>query len=73
MTTSTTTPVGGVPVAGGGLPYPAPLPRSATITVTQRFGARVTVSTWNTCGGVADFITNVLGTPGARVETQEQP
>jgi hypothetical protein len=66
MSTSTTTPAGGL-VAGGGLP---PLPRSASITVTQRTGGRVVVATWDTCHGVADFVTNILGAPGARVETE---
>ncbi|MEU8035683.1 DUF2303 family protein [Streptosporangium sp. NPDC049078] len=57
---------------GGGLPHPAPLPRSATITVTQRFGGRVTVDTWDTCHGVADFITRVLGEPGTKVEATHE-
>ncbi|MGS2641706.1 hypothetical protein [Streptosporangium sp. G12] len=73
MNASTTTPAGGLPVAGGGFPTPGPQPRSATITVTRRAGARVTVDTWDTCHGVADFITRVLGEPGARIELQEQP
>lgn len=47
-----------------------PLPRTAQITVTHRLGDQVTVATWSTCHGVADFISSVLGTPGARVEAK---
>lgn len=68
MSTSTTTPARDL-LAGGGLPIPQ-LPRSASITVTQRTGGRVVVATWDTCHGVADFVTNILGAPGARVETE---
>ncbi|WP_326637324.1 hypothetical protein OG884_26665 [Streptosporangium sp. NBC_01755] len=69
MSISTTTPAG--LSAGGGLPIPS-LPRSASITVTQRTGGRVTVATWDTCHGVADFITSVLGTPGATCHTDRK-
>lgn len=49
---------------GGGLPTPPR--RTATITLTDRCGDQVTVSTWTTCIGVADFITAFLGEPGQR-------
>lgn len=53
--------------AGGGLPTPPST--SATVTVTERRGARVTVSTWNTCLGVSAFVSAFLGEPTARAET----
>lgn len=67
MSASTTTPTG--LSTGGGLPLPQ-LPRNASITVTQRTGGRVTMATWNTCHGVADFITSILGEPGAKAEAE---
>lgn len=71
MQSSTTTTPAGLPAVGGP-PHPGPAPRDATITVTQRAGARVTVDTWDTCHGVATFISNVLGEPGARVEATHE-
>ncbi len=47
--------------SGGGLP--APPARSACITVTERCGDMVTVSTWETCAGVGAFVTSLLGAP----------
>jgi hypothetical protein len=52
---------------GGGLPLPSPVRRDATITITDRHGDQVTVSTWSTCPGVSSFVAGLLGEPGARV------
>lgn len=54
MTISTTEALAGS--AGGGLPVPAEPRRSSTITITERDGAKVTVSTWNVCHGVSRFV-----------------
>lgn len=64
VSNSTLTPAGGFPVAGGGPPV-----RTATITVTQRGGPYVTVSTWDAHPALGDVVTNLLGKPCARVET----
>lgn len=56
---------------GGGFPTPAP--RSATVTLTDRHGARVTVSTWEVCAGVSALVTMLLGSPTARAETTLPP
>ncbi|GII84568.1 hypothetical protein Ssi03_25580 [Sphaerisporangium siamense] len=61
----TTEPPGVTPAAGGLSPA---LPRSATVTVARRDGDRVTVSTWDTCVGVAGFVETLLGEPGHRAE-----
>ncbi|MEV4458490.1 hypothetical protein [Microbispora sp. NPDC049633] len=65
--TSTTQALAGS--SGGGLPTPAPVRRSATVTVTRRDGDQITVSTWDTCTGVAEFVTTLLGPPAARTTT----
>ncbi|GII63573.1 hypothetical protein Skr01_36580 [Sphaerisporangium krabiense] len=65
MTARTTEPLGVTPAAGG---LTAALPRSATVTLTRRDGDRVTVSTWDTCVGVAGFVETLLGEPGQRAE-----
>lgn len=62
MTSLSTAPSTGL--SGGGRPSPVPAPRGAQITVTTRGG----VATWNTCQGVADFVTSLLGEPASRVE-----
>jgi hypothetical protein len=66
MTISTTEALAGS--AGGGLPVPAEPRRSSTITITDRDGAKVTVSTWNVCHGVSRFVASLLGAPGAKHE-----
>lgn len=71
MTISTTEALAGT--TGGGLPVPGEPRRSAAITITDRDGARVTVSTWDTCPGVSAFIARVLGPPGARHEITSPP
>lgn len=42
-------------------------PKSAVVTVTERDGERVTVSTWTTCVGVGAFVRDLLGQPGQQV------
>lgn len=54
---------------GGGFPLPGPVRRSATVTVTRRDGDQITVSTWDTCTGVAEFVSMLLGPPTARTTT----
>jgi hypothetical protein len=53
---------------GGG--FPTPPTRSATVTITDRAGDRVIVSTWDTCTGTAAFVARFLGEPSARAETK---
>lgn len=65
MSVSTTEPPGGTPAAGG---LPAPVSRSSTVTISERAGDRVTVSTWDTCPWVAELVAGLLGEPGSRVE-----
>lgn len=49
---------------GGGLPTPPA--RTTSVTLTERCGDLVTVSTWETCAGVGQFVTTFLGEPSAR-------
>jgi hypothetical protein len=57
--------------SGGGLP--SPRIRSASVTVTTRDGDQVTVSTWDVCQGVADFVASLLGEPGEHVTANGDP
>ncbi|MEV1201701.1 hypothetical protein [Microbispora rosea] len=65
--TSTTSALAGS--SGGGRPTPGPR-RWATVTVTRRDGDQITVSTWDTCTGVAEFVSTLLGPPTARTTTR---
>lgn len=52
---------------GGGLPTPPT--RTTSLTLTERVGDLVTVTTWETCAGVGQFIATLLGEPSARHTT----